>query len=101
MVAADLDGAFAHEGHVAVGAGDPTAGVDALAPEFELGVLGFEDLGTAVGVFPVDVAGFIVPCLHLLDFESVVPGVGEFAFGAFEVVLDVALGADEGAFLLA
>ena len=53
VVVADLDRPFAHVGHVAVGAGHAAAGVDALAPHLELGVLGLEHLGAGLGVRPV------------------------------------------------
>jgi hypothetical protein len=42
-VAADLHRPLALVGHVAVGAAHAAAGVDALAPELELGVLGLVD----------------------------------------------------------
>ena len=53
VVVADLDRALAHVGHVAVGAGDAAAGVDALAPHLELGVLGLEHRRAGLGVRPV------------------------------------------------
>ena len=39
MMVADLQRALAHVGHVAVRTGHPGAGVDALVPHLELGVL--------------------------------------------------------------
>jgi hypothetical protein len=50
VVVADLDGALAHVGHVAVRAGDAAAGVDALAPQFELRVLGLQDFRAPVSL---------------------------------------------------
>ena len=49
-----FDGAVAHVGHVAVGAGHAAAGVDALAPQLELRVLRLEDLGAGLGVLVVE-----------------------------------------------
>src|SRR5690606_13265536 len=101
VVVADLDGAFAHVGHVAVGAGDAAAGVDALAPQFELGVLGLEDLRAGLGMGPVAEALGVVVGLDLFGAQALGPGVGDEFAVALEVVFDVTLGADEGAHFLA
>jgi hypothetical protein len=53
VVVAHLDRAFAHVGHVAIRARDAAAGVDALAPHFELGVLGLQHAGAGFLVLPV------------------------------------------------
>ena len=59
-------------GHVAVGAGHAGAGVDALAPHLELGVLRLQDRRAGLGVRPVleadlvvvgeDLVGLAAPC---------------------------------------
>ena len=50
----DLHRAFALVRHVAVGAGDAAARVDALAPHLELRVLRLEHVGAGLGVLPVE-----------------------------------------------
>jgi hypothetical protein len=53
VVIADLDRTDAHVGHVAVSAGHTGAGMDALMPQFELRMLGFEHGLPGLGMHPV------------------------------------------------
>jgi hypothetical protein len=73
VVIADLDRAFPHVGHVTVRAGHTAAGVNALAPHFELRVLGLEHLGAGFLVGPVLEAGLIVVGFDLLHLQALVP----------------------------
>jgi len=79
-VIADLSRSLALVGHVAIRAGYSAAGVDALAPHLELGMLRLEHLRAAGRMFPIEkplaVGEFVIVVisLHLLDFEPVVPG---------------------------
>jgi hypothetical protein len=53
VVIADLGSSYAHVGHVAIRTCDPRARMNALVPQLELGVLGFEDRRTSLGMHPV------------------------------------------------
>src|SRR5437762_1426418 len=86
--------------HVAVGARHAGSRVNALAPQFELGMLGLESRRARVFVGPVAEADLVVIGLDLLDLEALRPGKDKSLFGALEVVLDMALTAHEGAHLL-
>jgi hypothetical protein len=88
------------------GTGDAAAGVDALRPRFELGVLGLVDGRAGLAVLEVHerrAVGelvLVVRHLDLLDLQAVVPREKERLLRR-AVVLDVALAADERAHLLA
>ena len=105
-VVADLDRAFALVRHVAVGAGDAGARVDALAPGLELRMLRLQHLGARLGVLPVVEAvavgelRVVVGRLDLLDLQALRPREEQRRLRP-AVVLDVALAADERAHLLA
>ena len=68
--------------------------MDALAPHLELGVLGLEHRGAALGVGPVPEASLVVVGQDLIGLEPVGPRIGQPLLGPLEVVLDVALPAD-------
>ena len=95
-VVGNLGGAVAHIRHVAVGTGHPGPRVDALRPQFKLGVLGFEDFGAALGVLVIIETRsvgqlHIVPeFLGVLDLQSVAPREGQRK-GAAAVIFDVTL----------
>jgi hypothetical protein len=55
---------------VAVGAGDAGAGVDALVPHLELGMLGLEHGGAALGVRPVAEPLVVVGGEDVLDLQA-------------------------------
>src|SRR5215470_9492874 len=99
-VIAHLEGAHALIGHVAVGAGDAGSGVHTLLPDFELGMLGLQQLGPRLRVDPVGEALLVVVRLDLLDAHAVCPRVGDDLAFSLEVVLDVTLAADERAHFL-
>src|SRR4030095_16644634 len=67
----------------------------------ELRVLRLEHLVAGLGVDPVREPFLVVVRLDLLDLETVRPRVGHDLAPPLEVVLDVALAADERAHLLA
>jgi hypothetical protein len=98
---ADLHRPFAAVGHVTIGTSDATAGVDALAPRLELGVLRLQHWRFGLAVRPVPEAGFVVVGLDLVGLQALVPRVRQHLTLALEVVLNVALPADEAAHLLA
>ena len=110
LVARVLDAAFAHIGHVAVGAGQAVAGVHAGLEGFIAGVLGLEHGRLAQLVGEIGEAVAVVILLHVLRREPFLPGQGDHCghllltlvvpLGLLEVVLDVALGADQGAHVL-
>src|SRR5262245_48994626 len=52
-VVAHLEGPHAFVGHMAVGTGHASPRMNALLPHLELGMLGLQDLGARVGVYPV------------------------------------------------
>ena len=85
--------------HVAVRTSDPGAGVRALAPGLELGMLCLEGGRPGVLVRPVAKADLVVVGGDLLDLEALRPRIDEALLRALEVVLDVALAADVGAHL--
>jgi len=79
-VAADLHCALALVGHVAIGAGNPALRVDALAPEFKLGVLRFVNERPRFAMLKIversAVREFVIVVLlfDLLSFQSIPPG---------------------------
>ena len=96
----DLERSHSRVRHVTVGAGDARAGVHALVPHLELGMLRLERLRPGFGVGPVGEAHFFVVVVDVLDLESLVPWIGQALLGSLEVVLDVTLAADERPHLL-
>src|SRR5215469_18955732 len=55
-----LEGSHALIGHVTVGAGNAGAGVHALLPDLELGMLGLQEVGPRLRVDPVGEALLVV-----------------------------------------
>ena len=110
LVARVLDAALTHVGHVAVGAGQAVAGMYAGLVGLVVRVLGLEHGRLAQLVGEVGEAVVVVVLLHLLRGEPFLPGQGDHCghllltlvvpLGLLEVVLDVALGADQGAHVL-
>ncbi len=97
---AHLHGALALVGHVAIGAGDSGAGMDALVVEFELGMLRFEHRRSGLGVLPIAELDLVVVGFDVVHLQAFRPRIGDrFAFG-LEIVLNVTLAADEGAHFL-
>ena len=101
VVVADLERADAAVGHVAVGASDARARVDALVPGLELGVLGLQQLRACVGVRPILESDLLVVGVDLIDLEPVLPWIHQALLRTLEVILDMALAADVCAHLLA
>ena len=100
VVIADLERADALVRHVAVGARDTRSRVNALVPHLELGMLRLQHRRTALGVRPVVVRVLGVIGEDIVRLQSLRPRVDEAFLGALEVILDMALAADEGAHLL-
>ena len=100
VVVADLEGAFALIGHVAVGAGHAGTRVDALIPHFEFRMLRFEHRSARVGVGPVFELRLVVVSLNLFDLESFGPRIDKPLFRPLEIIFDVTLAADISAHLL-
>ena len=98
---ADLERAFALVGHVAIGAGDAGARVDALIPHLELRVLRLEHGRAGVGVSPVLELRFVVVGQDVLDLQPLGPRIDQPLLRSLEIIFDVALAADVGAHLLA
>src|SRR5205085_7439300 len=85
---------FALVWHMTVGARYAAAGMNALVPELELGMLGFEDRSAGFRVGVVGEFFVVVIALDLFDAQPVVPGVGDGLLLAFEIIFDVTLAAD-------
>jgi hypothetical protein len=100
VVVADLEGPLPHVRHVAVGTGHAAAAVHALVPHLELGVLRLQHRRAGIRVRPVLEAGLLIVGHDVLNLQTLRPGVREALLRALEVVLDVALPADERAHLL-
>ena len=100
VVVGVFDAAFGLVRHVAVGASYAALRVDALLSNLILRVLRLEDGCTAEGMDIVIVVRFVVISLGVLHRHALVPREGEVLAFTFEVILHVALGADERAHLL-
>ena len=100
LVVGVLDAAFAHVGHMAVGARYTALSVDTHAPELVVGVLCLEDRSTRELMDVVRVIHLIVVGFDILDREALVVGEGKVLAVALEVVLSVALSTDERAHIL-
>ena len=100
MVIGVLDATFRLVRHVAVGASYAALRVDALLSNLILRVLRLEDGCAAEGVDVVIVVRFVVIGLGVLHRHALVPREGEVLAFTLEVILHVALGADERAHLL-
>ena len=105
VVVGEFRAAFSAVRHVAIGAGDVAVGVNALGVDLEIRVLHLQHRGAADGVGPIGKGvalevGLLVVLLHRLHGRALVPGKGEVVVGLTEIVLDVALGADERAHFL-
>src|SRR5262249_30689868 len=91
--------------HVAIGTGDPRAGVNALTPHLEFGMLRLQNLGAGLSMLPViksvsvGESVLVVMGFYLLDLQTFGPGEKQRCLGP-AVVLDVALATDERAHLL-
>ena len=104
-VVGHLGRALAHVRHVAVGAGDAAARVNALAPQLELGVLRLEDRRRSPRACSRRTArrrgtSSRPRTSRCRRAQALPPGERERHLGR-AVVLDVALAADEGAHLVA
>ena len=100
LVVRVLHTTFAHVGHVAVCARYAALTVDTHTPQLVVGVLSLEDGSARDLVRVVGVVHLVVVSLDLLDREALVVGEGEVLAIALEVILGVALSADERAHVL-
>ena len=95
-----LDATFRLVRHVAVGASYAALRVNALLSNLILRVLRLEDGCAAEGVDVVVVVRLVIVGLGVLHRHALVPREGEVLAFTLEVILHVALGADERAHLL-
>ena len=97
---------LAHVRHVAVDAGDARVRMDARLPDVVVGMLRLEHHRARVGMLPVALEaarqiGALVVLVHLLRRVAVVTREHDAAFLALlEVILRMALAADEGALVV-
>ncbi|MCD4726625.1 MAG: hypothetical protein K8R46_03115 [Pirellulales bacterium] len=86
--------------HVAVGAGDTAEGVNARPIDLVIRMLHLDHPRLADGVRPIGEICRVVVLFHVLGRGPLVPGERQVIALALEVILDVALCADQSAHLL-
>ena len=100
VMVADLERAFAFVRHVAIGARHAGARVDALVPHFEFRMLRLEHRRAGLRVRPILELLLVVVGEDVLDLQPVRPRIDQPLLRPLEVILHVALAADEAPHLL-
>src|SRR5512133_2525661 len=104
MVIGIFNATFAHIGHMTVRTRSSAFCMNSKGIHFKIGMLGFEHGCFAQGMCPVRKADLIIVCFHIFNSPSLVPWkckiCSSLNFMLVEIILNMALGADQGSHFL-